>query len=59
MGSYAAHLIAKGKYGGMVAMVNGKITSIDLSLVADKIKYVEEDDRILKAGRSIGTCFGD
>ena len=59
MGAFAVDMVKNKEYGRMVAMRNGKIVSLDLEEVAGKIRYVPKDDPILRAGRNIGTCFGD
>lgn len=59
MGSYAADMLHAEDYGRMVALIDGRVSSVDLAVVADKVRYVDEGDRILQAARSIGTCFGD
>ncbi len=58
-GTAAAHLLAKGDFGKMVAMQNGEITGVPLERVAGKIKHVPLDHGMLLTGRDVGTCFGD
>lgn len=57
-GSYAAHLIAEGNFGQMVAMQNDHVTSIPLSETEGKVKLVPQDYRLIERAMDIGTCFG-
>lgn len=59
MGSCAADMIASGQFGRMVSLRDGRVTSVDLGVVADRIRYVGAQDPLLVAARNIGTCFGD
>jgi len=58
-GTAAAHMLAKGDFGKMVALQNGKVIGVPLCEVAGKIKKVPLNDKMLLAGREVGTCFGD
>lgn len=57
-GSYAAHLIAKGEFGQMVAMQNGHVTHIPLEETEGKLNLVPQDHPLVKRAMDIGTCFG-
>jgi len=59
LGTYAAELISKGKYGRMVAIHNQNITSIPLSETSGQSRLVPADAAIIKKARKIGVCFGD
>lgn len=59
MGAYAVDMVKNREFGRMVAMRGGKVTSVDLEEVSGRIRFVPPDDSILRAGRNIGTCFGD
>jgi 6-phosphofructokinase 1 len=59
LGAKAAKLILKGEYGYMVAMVDGKTTSVPLSEAAGKLKMVEPDSQIIQEAKLIGISFGD
>ncbi len=59
LGSAAAELILKKKYGHMVGMVNGEIIPVPLEEVAGKLKMVEPDSSIIKEAKAVGICFGD
>ncbi len=58
-GVHAAELIAQGKYGYAVAMVNDTVTENKLIDVAGKTKFVPADDQMVKTARDIGISFGD
>ncbi len=57
-GSYAAHLIAEGNFGQMVALQNSHVTSIPLEETAGKLKIVPPDHKLIARALDIGTCFG-
>ena len=57
-GAYAAHLIAEGNFGHMVAIQNDHVTSIPLSETEGKLKLVTKDHQLIKRAMDIGTCFG-
>ena len=57
-GSYAAHMIAEGNFGQMVAMQNGHVTHIPLEETAGKLNLVPQDHPLVKRAMDIGTCFG-
>ena len=58
-GSSVADLIAKKKFGNMVALQNDEIVSVSLNSVAGKIKNIPKDYSLIKQAKSMGTCFGD
>jgi len=57
-GSYAAHLIAKGDFGHMVAMQDGHVTHIPLEETEGKLSLVSKDHPLVRRAMDIGTCFG-
>lgn len=57
-GTHAAKLILEERFGRMIALRNGEITSVKLEQIAGKLKTVPEDEDLIKAGRMIGTSFG-
>lgn len=59
LGGHAAELINAKNYGQMVALINGKISSIPLSEVAGKLHLVQHDDTLVEQGRRMGVCFGE
>ncbi len=58
-GAYATELIAKEKYGNMVAQQSYKIVDVPLSKVSDKVRTVPPKDPLVRQARNMGTCFGD
>ena len=59
LGAYAAHMVAKGRFGHMAALQNGDMTAVPLAEVAGKLKLVPQDGPMIRKARAIGTCFGD
>ncbi|MEM6337667.1 MAG: 6-phosphofructokinase, partial [Bacteroidota bacterium] len=57
-GTYAAHLVATQSYDRMVALQDGRLTSVLLTDVADKTKTVTPEDPMVKAAKAVGTSFG-
>ena len=58
-GTHAAELIAREKFGRMVALKGDEITSIKLEETAGKLKTVPADDPMVQEARLLDTCFGD
>jgi 6-phosphofructokinase 1 len=58
LGTAAAELLAQGVYGKMVALQGTKITAVDLSIPAGKVKTVPLDYYILDSAAAVGTCLG-
>jgi 6-phosphofructokinase 1 len=58
LGTAAAELLAKGKYGRMVALTGNEISSVDLSVPAGKVKTVPPDHYMIDTAVSVGTCMG-
>ena len=58
LGTAAAELLARGEYGRMVALSGNDITSVDLSVPADKVKTVPRDHYMIDTALSVGTCLG-
>ena len=58
-GAEAARLIVEGRFGRMVAMQNGRITSVPLTEAASCTKFLSPDDPVIRDARQIGICFGD
>lgn len=59
MGVEAAHMLARGDFGKMLAIQNGKILGVPLEEVSGKIKSVDVDHPLVMAARDVGTCFGE
>jgi len=58
-GAHAVELIAKGKFGHMVAQKGGDMTSVPLKDVGSKTRLVPADFSLINKGRKMGICFGD
>jgi len=58
-GTAAAELLARGRFGRMVAMKDACVSSVPLSEVADKTKTIPADHHMLDTARLVGACFGD
>jgi len=58
LGTAAVELLAKGKYGRMVALIGNDIGSIDLSVPEGKIKHVPNDHYMIDTAQAVGTCMG-
>ena len=58
-GSYAVELIAKEKFGQMVAIREDKITHIPLEEVGGKLRLVPEDHPMIRRARKMDISFGD
>lgn len=58
-GTAAANMLAAGDYGKMVALRNNKLIGVPLEKVANRIKAVPLDHRMLETARNLGTCLGD
>jgi 6-phosphofructokinase 1 len=57
-GTAAADLLARGEYGKMVAQIGIGIGAVDLSVPAEKVKKVPQDDPLLDTAAAVGTCLG-
>lgn len=57
-GVYAANLIAKGLFGNMVCMKNGKVSHVPLSEVPTEPRCVPLDHAWIKTALSVGASFG-
>ncbi len=58
-GAAAAELIIQKRFGRMVAIQEGNITSIPLEEAASKTKFLPVDHPMIKLARDIGIGFGD
>ena len=57
-GAYASQLVNEKKFGTMVALRNGIITSIPLDEVSGRLKIIEPDNRLVEKGKHMGVFFG-
>ena len=58
LGVAAADLLARGKYGRMVALEGNEIGSVDLSVPEGKVKTVPRDHYMIDTALAVGTCMG-
>jgi 6-phosphofructokinase 1 len=58
LGGYATELVSQHKFGRMVAVVKGQITSIPLEETAGKTKPVTPDNDLILQGKRMGISFG-
>jgi len=58
-GTAAAGMLASGEYGKMVALQNNEVVGVPLEKVANRIKTVPLEHRMLDTARDVGTCLGD
>ena len=58
-GVAAANLIARGKFGDMVALRGGAITAVPIRDAVSNPKYVDPEGELVRAARSVGVSFGD
>ena len=58
-GVSAASLVAKKRYGRMVALHGSRITDVALTVAARGPRLVPRTSPLIRAARSVGTCFGD
>ena len=57
-GVEAVHLAERGKFGKMVAFQNNKITSVNISDVAGKMRPLNPNESLIKTAVSLGICLG-
>jgi 6-phosphofructokinase 1 len=59
LGTKAAEMIAKKEFGRMVGVKNNVLVEVALHEVAGGQRTVPPHHYLIKAARSVGTCFGD
>ncbi|MDR0319980.1 MAG: 6-phosphofructokinase [Treponema sp.] len=59
LGTAAVELLAKGKYGRMVALNGNDIDSVDLSVPEGKVKNVPINHYMIDTAKAVGTCLAD
>jgi 6-phosphofructokinase 1 len=59
LGTAAAELLARGEYSSMVALAGNEISSVDLSVPAEKVKTIPLDHYMIDTALSVGTCLGE
>lgn len=58
-GYHAFELMCAGRCNELVVMQNGRLNSVPIAEVADRVRQVPLDDPTVRAARAVGTCFGD
>ena len=58
-GTEAAHFLAKGDFGKLVALQKNQIVGVPLHEVAGLVKKVPLNDPMIKVAKELGTCLGD
>ncbi|CVK21180.1 MULTISPECIES: 6-phosphofructokinase [Sporomusa] len=58
-GVAAAECVLEGAFGNMVALQKDRIIRRPIDDIAGKANNITADNELLRAGRSIGICFGD
>lgn len=58
-GAKAVHLIEEGKFGRMVSYQQYAVGDVSIEEAVNQLRLVGPDSEIIRAGRSIGVCFGD
>jgi phosphofructokinase-like protein len=58
-GKKAVDLVLAEKFGEMVSLQCGGITSVPIELAIKNLKRVNLDSSLIEAARGVGTCFGD
>ncbi len=58
-GTYAAEMLAEGRYNQMVCMKGAEVTAVPLEKVAGRTKLVPLDHPLIRSARRVGTNFGD
>ncbi|MDD4744537.1 MAG: 6-phosphofructokinase, partial [Eubacteriales bacterium] len=59
LGTAAADLIVRDRFGVMVGLRNGQTVPVPLSEVAGKRRQVLLDSCLVRSARSLGIAFGD
>ena len=58
-GAAAVHELAEGRYGEVVVLRGGMITTIPMLECAGKVRTVPTDDEMIRTARGLGITFGD
>jgi ATP-dependent phosphofructokinase / diphosphate-dependent phosphofructokinase len=58
-GVEAARLVAAGQTGRMVSLHGTEVDSVPLEDAVRQIRRVDPNSQMIRAARSVGTCFGD
>jgi len=58
-GTHAVELAVAGRFGRMVTYRNGHVTDTTMARATAGLKRVDPNGPLVRAARSVGTCFGD
>ncbi|MGN0858937.1 MAG: 6-phosphofructokinase [Stenotrophomonas sp.] len=58
-GHHAAQLVLAGRFGRMVTLQHGRITSVPIATVANTQRQIPADHPLLTMARDIGICLGE
>ncbi|MBR5468232.1 MAG: ATP-dependent 6-phosphofructokinase [Firmicutes bacterium] len=58
-GSYAAKMIEEERYGEMVCIKKGELTSMPFDLVVGGQRLIDPDNELIQVARDMGISFGD
>ncbi len=59
LGIKAVDMVLQGEFGRMAAVAQGGLSSVPLSEVGGKVRFIPSDDSLLQAARKLGISFGD
>jgi len=58
-GALACRLVAEGRFGMMAALRGQDVVAVPIEEAVSRQKLVPRDHDLIRAARSVGTCFGD
>ena len=58
-GHKAIEMVVDGQLNRMVAMQDGRLTSVPIEEVADRQRLIPTDDPLIAALRAVGVSFGE
>jgi 6-phosphofructokinase 1 len=58
-GTYAAEMLAEGRYNQMVCLKGAEVAAVPLEKIAGRTKLVPLDHPLIRSARRVGTNFGD
>jgi 6-phosphofructokinase 1 len=58
-GYHAFELLKAGDFNKLVVMQGNELSAVPIKEVANKVRTVPLDHRLIRAARAVGTSFGD
>jgi len=58
-GVEAVDMIARGEFGRIVVLKDGRIQNVPIEQAVDRMKGVDPNDEMVRIAKKIGICFGD